>query len=219
MAYNKQVNPYGIASSELGWSGFADGGRISSPGATQVKDPWWAEYAAAGSAAVGGKLFDYITEPTITKDVIGGDLVKRSNSAFDTYSDYLSKDKGKQAGQDWMMRKDEEGNLINFGKTKDEANAWALGELESISSKRSKLDEAYKADNKYFGDTIVTSPIETISPSLKSGYVYKGDYESYLEDELGKKGLTPDRKRALEASRKKYFGDKKSSMFSIGFPF
>jgi hypothetical protein len=46
MPYNKQANPYGIASSELGWKGFADGGRMGNPGAVQVKDNPYAKFAA-----------------------------------------------------------------------------------------------------------------------------------------------------------------------------
>ena len=46
MAYNKQVNPYGVASSELGWKGFADGGKHGNPGAVQVKDNPYAKFAA-----------------------------------------------------------------------------------------------------------------------------------------------------------------------------
>ena len=46
MGYNKQVNPYGVASSELGWKGFADGGKHGNPGAVQVKDNPYAKFAA-----------------------------------------------------------------------------------------------------------------------------------------------------------------------------
>jgi len=64
MAYNKQVNPYGIASSELGWSGFADGGRISSPGATQVKDNPYAAYAAKMVGDIAWNAGKELTSPT-----------------------------------------------------------------------------------------------------------------------------------------------------------
>jgi len=53
MAYNKQVNPYGIASSELGWRGFADGGKHGNPAAiAPPKDTTLAEAAIKGAGVL-----------------------------------------------------------------------------------------------------------------------------------------------------------------------
>ena len=58
MAYNKQVNPYGIASSELGWRGFADGETIKGPSPVTIKESWWEKGKAAALAAIAGSGTD-----------------------------------------------------------------------------------------------------------------------------------------------------------------
>ena len=52
MAYNKQVNPYGVSSSELGWRGFADGGKHGNPAAVKVADNPYTKFALAAGTNI-----------------------------------------------------------------------------------------------------------------------------------------------------------------------
>ena len=63
MAYNKQVNPYGVSSSELGWKGFADGGKHGNPGAVQVKDNPYAKYTAQMVGDIAWNAGKELTSP------------------------------------------------------------------------------------------------------------------------------------------------------------
>jgi len=82
MAYNKQVNPYGIASSELDWAGFADGGRITPPGAIAPPQPeLLSELAVLGMSAAlegDGDLFG----PSATGKIVGGDAMTGVDKAM-----------------------------------------------------------------------------------------------------------------------------------------
>jgi hypothetical protein len=165
MSYNKQVNPYGIASSELGWRGFADGGRMSNPGAVAIKEPWWKEYAAKGIVATSGKLFDHLTLPTATDEVVGGAITKDANTAFDTYATSL----GDQAFIDDRMKR--------TGETADQSKLWAAKELDSLSQRRKDLAAAYRAENPNYGSRVVDSKVDFLRPKLNPGYVYRSDLE------------------------------------------
>jgi len=82
MAYNRNANPYGIASSEITWNGFADGGRNTNPGTPAVKDKWWEKGASAITANMTGRLFDGIVG-TGANESSGGKYGGESKAEFD----------------------------------------------------------------------------------------------------------------------------------------
>ena len=165
MAYNKQVNPYGVSSSELVWKGFADGGKHGNPSAPAVKEPWWKEYAAKGIIATSGKLFDHLTIPTATNEVVGGALTKDANTAFDTY--------GASLGDQSFI----EDRMKRTGETEDQSKLWASKELGALPQKRKDLAAAYRAEYPNYGNRVVDAKIDSrfLRPKLNPGYVYRSD--------------------------------------------
>lgn len=83
MAYNKQQNPWGVSSSELGWKGFADGGRISTPAAiaTPSENPY-TKLALKAITDIGGAAWDEYTAPVSKGDVMWGDELSRFDTAI-----------------------------------------------------------------------------------------------------------------------------------------
>ena len=79
MAYNKQVNPYGVSSSELGWKGFADGGKHGNPGAVQVKDNPYAKYTAQIVGDIAWNAGKELTAPEYqgVDELSGKDIYKQ----------------------------------------------------------------------------------------------------------------------------------------------
>jgi hypothetical protein len=87
MVYNKQVNPYGIASSELGWRGFADGGRHGNPGAlAPPKNTLLSDAALLGMSAAldgSGEWFG----PSATGEKVGEKAMAGNKLARDALVD------------------------------------------------------------------------------------------------------------------------------------
>jgi hypothetical protein len=82
MPYNKQANPYGIASSELGWKGFADGGRMGNPGAlAPPKNTLLSDAALLGMSAALDGSGDWFG-PSATDKLVGGDAMKGVDTAI-----------------------------------------------------------------------------------------------------------------------------------------
>lgn len=84
MAYNKQVNPYGIASSELGWRGFADGGKHGNPAAiAPPKDDIYKKLAMKALTDIGGAAWNEYTAPVNTGQSMWGDELAGFDTAID----------------------------------------------------------------------------------------------------------------------------------------
>jgi len=83
MPYNKQTNPYGVASSELGWRGFADGGRMSNPGAiAPPKDDIYKKLAVKAITDIGGAAWNEYTSPVNEGQTMWGDELSRFDTAI-----------------------------------------------------------------------------------------------------------------------------------------
>ena len=197
MAYNKQVNPYGVSSSELGWKGFADGGKHSNPGAVQVKDAWWEGDAfKEGIAAVGGKLFDHLSTPEETGKFVGGDLIdaKEAELAKDRsfFSDsenintsYLPEQIAMQT-QAAYDKKDSATlssrlDYINSDVNKDAIRAKGESYFQrqigiNIPNSRAEFMAANRKKNPKFGNSIVEATLE--SGKLNKGYTWGSDTSS-----------------------------------------
>ena len=148
----------------------------TNPGAVQVKDPWWKEYATKGIVATSGKLFDHLSTPTASKEVVGGQLTKDANTAFDTYGESLG-------DESFILDR-----MKRTGETEDQAKLWATKELGGLSERRKKLAEAYRTENSNHGKTVVDPRINNalFKPTLNPGYVYRSD----LGKEEGEKGFS-----------------------------
>ena len=87
MSYNKGVNPYGVAVSELGWRGFADGGRNTNPGGVNpTKSTLLSDAALLGMSAAldgSGEWFG----PSITGEKVGEKAMAGNKSARDALVD------------------------------------------------------------------------------------------------------------------------------------
>ncbi len=83
MPYNKQVNPYGIASSELGWRGFADGGKHGNPAAIAPpsSDPY-TKLAIKAITDIGGAAWDEYTAPENAGQSMWGDELSKFDTAI-----------------------------------------------------------------------------------------------------------------------------------------
>jgi len=83
MPYNKQVNPWGGSSSELGWRGFADGARHSNPAAIAPpsNDPY-TKLAIKAITDIGGAAWDEYTAPENTGETMWGDELGRFDTAI-----------------------------------------------------------------------------------------------------------------------------------------
>jgi len=137
----------------------------TNPGAVQVKEPWWKEYAAKGIIATSGKLFDHLTTPTATDEVVGGALTKDANTAFDTY--------GASLGDQSFI----EDRMKRTGETEDQSKLWASKELGALPQKRKDLAAAYRAEYPNYGNRVVDAKIDSslLRPKLNPGYVYRSD--------------------------------------------
>jgi len=83
MPYNKQTNPYGIASSELGWRGFADGGRMGNPTAlAPPKDDIYKKLAVKAITDIGGAAWNEYTSPVNEGQTMWGDELSRFDTAI-----------------------------------------------------------------------------------------------------------------------------------------
>ena len=81
MPYNKQVNPYGIASSELGWKGFADGGKMGNPAAlAPPSTDIYRKLAIKAITDIGGSAWNEYTSAENQGQTMWGDELR----AFDT---------------------------------------------------------------------------------------------------------------------------------------
>ncbi len=167
MPYNKQVNPYGIASSELDWKGFADGGSNTNPGTPTVNDPWWTKGAAALASNLGGRMFDSIVSGASKESF--GKYGGESQEAYD-------QDPGKAYRQGNTLFDRMRAN----NKSEAEANEAAYQKFKQM-----KIDQLRgSADNKngeYNSDERANDYFESQASRGK----YDTDSKQYLTDEQG----------------------------------
>jgi len=104
MAYNKQVNPYGVSSSELVWKGFADGGRHGNPATPKAPESsFLSDVAKLGISAVLDESNGYFS-PSATKKVVGGDMMQGAKTAQDALMQAAIKPGATEADQLQLKR-------------------------------------------------------------------------------------------------------------------
>ncbi len=83
MAYNRQANPWGGSSSELGWRGFADGSKHGNPAALAPpsSDPY-TKLAIKAITDIGGAAWDEYTAPVNAGQSMWGDELKGFDTAI-----------------------------------------------------------------------------------------------------------------------------------------
>jgi hypothetical protein len=83
MAYNKQANPWGGSTSELGWRGFADGSKHGNPAALAPpsSDPY-TKLAIKAITDIGGAAWDEYTAPVNAGQSMWGDELKGFDTAI-----------------------------------------------------------------------------------------------------------------------------------------
>jgi len=155
MAYNQQINPWGGATSELGWRGFADGGRISSPGAIAPPKPTLLSDAALlGMSAVlegDGDLFG----PSATGKIVGGDAWKAVSSSMDTLRNRandatLSKEDRLLAMKAYGAASDEKIRIKQspgFGKSIYTKDTFEFGDAPKDGILSEDVDNRYMSDD------------------------------------------------------------------------
>jgi len=83
MAYNKQANPWGVSSSELGWKGFADGARHGNPAAiAPPSSDAYTKLAMKAITDIGGAAWDEYTAPVNGGQSMWGDELGKFDTAI-----------------------------------------------------------------------------------------------------------------------------------------